>query len=373
MTAYNPVTVRNSLPAGQQTDNAALAECMKDTSTSLEIFLPEGQGTYPDGAYNISVSPFAPSAADPSQPNPNIPSHGNITRGNVRIYGNGKFRTIVRQPLSPDQPIFMAHVDPNTPQNLLTSIQIDNMTLIGNTISNPGPYNEQNNLIFVGGANGFKVQLVEFREFEGDRLYMGSPTQAFLVHNFDLQVIDCLFDGANKRNRNCISLLDCTNWSVTGTSFVNCCDFARNTPGAIDIEPELSGSVIKNGTVKDCYFGNVGAFALTILNAFNNCETLTFSQCNITEAARGVLQVFGFRGLTASNLYADGKVGSSATGMIHPFVIGNSESVTIRDSNFRNGDQCFVGRLGGAFSKDTIIQSNSFYRCGKDNGPVISQ
>ncbi len=338
MTTVNLATIRNGLPAGQRTDNKALEVAMANTAASLEIFLPENEGENADGSYNLFVSPFV----DPDAPN--TPSRGNITRSNVRIYGNGKFRTIVRQSVLVDWPVFMAHVDPAPPSTVLTNIQIDNLSMIGNLITSPPPtpldYNENNCLIFVGGVNGFKVQLASFSEFEGDGIYMGSPVQQFLVHNADLQLIDCLFDGVNNGNRNGISLIDCTGWMVKDTIFARCCNPNRPdglpTPGAIDVEPELAGSRVKNGVITGCSFLDIGGNAFALLNGIGaDCSGLTISFCNMSALARSVLEVQGFNDVTASNLYADG--------MGFALVIKKTDAVTIKDSTFRNADSMFIG------------------------------
>lgn len=337
---------------------------MADTAATLEIFLPENEGENADGSYNLHVSPFV----DPNA-YPLVASRGNITRSNVRIYGNGKYRTILRQITTVDEPVFMVQVDQANISAVLTNIQIDNLSMIGSlSASGGGGYNEQNNLIFVGGVNGFKVQLAEFRDFEGDGLFMGSPEPKLLIHNYNLQVIDCVFEGVSKGNRNAISILDCTNWSITGTYFLRCSNPNRpeGTPGAIDVEPELPDNKVKNGVITQCYFSDIGGNAVALLNGKGaECSGLTFSSCNISGLARSVLEVQGFDDVTATNLYADG--------MGFALVIRTTSGVTVKDSTFRNADSILIGNLNASPSYKVTFQNNGFYRCGKVNGAVIIQ
>ena len=340
----------------QASDDDALAQAMANSAPALSIHLPAGGGSGAGGVWEFSTQPW-------SVPNA-VPSRGNITRSRVRIYGDGMGRTIVRQPTRSNL-LFMAHVDPARPHAVLTDIAIDSLTLEGN-LGRRRDYNEFNHLLQLAGVANMVVNRVEFRDWMGDGISLSSPLRALDYHNTNLQVTDCIFDGVSRRNRNGIGILDCNGWTVTGCTFVNCCDVARNTPGAIDIEPELPTAVVASGTVSDCRFENVGGAAVALLNGHGGkASGLRFTHCEIRNMARGILSVDNFSGVTAAHHACD-SVGD-------PLAIRRSRDVTLRDCTIRNSNMIRIGGLGDTVARNVTIENNRFPRCGNVDGPVIVQ
>lgn len=339
-----------------ETDNQVFARAMQETAPDLGIYFPEGGGMGPNQSYLISAEAWEV----PDQ----IPSRGNITRSNVKIFGDGMYRTIIFQPDDADL-MFMAHVDPSEPTALINNITFSDLSLIGNLsrrIDQTGyQYNEHNHLIRVAGVSNLRLERVEFKDFMGDGLNLSSPLRSLVPHNDHLAVHACRFDGVNNKNRNGISILDCNGWEITGCAFLNISDVSRASPGAIDIEPENSQSVIRAGKVYNCSFDNIGGYAVALLsNQTSHASGLEITYCSV-RASKGVLAVQGFDDVLAANLYVD-LVEES-------LLIRETVNTVVRNNTFRNAD---LIRLGGG-TVGVTISNNGFVNCGRINGPVILQ
>ena len=340
-----------------ENDDAVLARAMQSADADLTIYFPANGGLGPNGAYEISTESWD----IPDQ----IPARGNITRGNVTLCGDGMYQTVIKQPLGSDL-MFMAHVDPAAPTTLLRNITFRDLSLHGNLSDRLKEtnysYNEHNHLVRIAGVSSFRAERVEFKDFMGDGLHLGSPLRALVPHNDRLSVTACRFDGVNNKNRNGISILDCNTWEVLGCAFLNVGDSSRNTPGAIDVEPENGDSIIAAGKVYNTSFENIGGAAVALLsNQTSQASGLEFSHCNVRQCMH-VVSVHNYNNITVNNLYVDGISGE-------PLIIRATNTLVVRGNTFRNAGPV---RMGGG-TVGVTIKENAFVNCGQGLGPVITQ
>ena len=128
-----------------------------------------------------------------------------------------------------------------------------------------GTYNEQDqrsHVILAGNVQRLSLQNVLFSGWRGDALVLGGQMAGHQVPGFqgnvtmDCTVTDCTFDGISNNTRQGISGLSVDGLTVDGCRFLRCTN--ATMPGAIDLEPELPTALIRNVTITNSYFENVG-------------------------------------------------------------------------------------------------------------------
>lgn len=166
--------------------------------------------------------------------------------------------------------IGLLHVDSGSATTYVDGVAVSSLRLRG-TVDTQG-FREFEHLISLNGASGTRLTDVTLVGYRGDGVYIGSgATDSSIRHNRDVRGRGVNFDGINRNNRNCISVVD-----GRGVSFRD--GYMRNStradmPGAVDIEPmnraeecsdiDISGYVVSNvgGTsgVFGVYLKNLGA------------------------------------------------------------------------------------------------------------------
>jgi hypothetical protein len=146
---------------------------------------------------------------------------------------------------------------PATVDNNLTNIQFRNLKFIRDT----APFFEQQYQLWFDTGTNIVVDSCTFVGWSGDAIIIGNilnaETSAWLQSICDnIQITNCFFDGVDKNNRNCISVFSGTNIEIANNSFKN--SSRVDMPGAIDVEPELTTNVIKNISIHDNMFTNIG-------------------------------------------------------------------------------------------------------------------
>jgi hypothetical protein len=156
------------------------------------------------------------------------------------------------------------------PDNNVKGIVIRDLQLQGTTVED-GFY-QFDMLLSMSAASDVTVERVKFYGWRGDAVYIASATQAPNIerHNQRIRVLNCLFDGRNRDNRQAISVIDGDDVRIEGNAIRNCT--RADMPGPIDLEPDPgldpanptnTFPIIRAIRIKDNHFyfcgGNVGA------------------------------------------------------------------------------------------------------------------
>ena len=147
---------------------------------------------------------------------------------------------------------------------ILENIELRGLRLTG-AVTKAG-FSEHVHLVSIAGVRNLLVDNVQFVGFQGDGLYLGANADNSR-HNLDVRVVNCTFDGIDKNNRNCISVIDGDGVSVRGCVFRR--SSRRDMPGFIDVEPNDSANVVRNVQITGNHFedtdGAVGAVSIVVL------------------------------------------------------------------------------------------------------------
>ena len=149
-------------------------------------------------------------------------------------------------------------------------------------------------LVALSGVSDVLIERCLLRGWRGDAIYLGSgfPTNVER-HNERVHIINNVFDGINKLNRNGITVIDCTDLHIKRNSFRNCT--ATNRPGAIDVEPNSNAyHRLRNLHIEDNDFDNVGGNVGNICIDLNNTSV---TQALLTTKIQGIF----IRGNTIRN------------------------------------------------------------------------
>ena len=121
---------------------------------------------------------------------------------------------------------------------------------------------ERSHVILAGNVQRLSLHNVLFFGWRGDALVLGGQMAGFQVTGFqgnvtvDCTVTDCTFDGISNNTRQGISGLSVDGLTVNGCRFLRCT--SGTMPGAIDLEPELPTAFIRNVTITNSSFENIG-------------------------------------------------------------------------------------------------------------------
>lgn len=129
-------------------------------------------------------------------------------------------------------------------------------------------FSEHAHAINLNAVSDALIQRCKVTAFEGDGIYLGSSNVGGVErHNERIRIVDCVFDGVNRQNRNGISVIDGTDVEIAACEFTRCS--RPDMPGAIDVEPDAHAfSRIRNirivGNVFHDVGGGVGAISLVL-------------------------------------------------------------------------------------------------------------
>lgn len=272
---------------------------------------------------------------------------GAYLQDGTEIYGDGP-ATILRQPETTAGRMMYASGTSADPEDNLKGIYIHDLRFEGKTVDAWSDPQEQQHLLLLNGVSDLTIERVEFVGWQGDAVFIGSGDQAEMErHNERVTIRKCLFDGVNKINRQGISVLDCDGLLVQDCSFKN--TTYTTMPGAIDFEPEYadSYSIVRNCTIQNCRFDNIGGNVGTIGFLFKGEPDVKFQNflvegCTIENCAYGI--TFANKALATTytnNLVIDNCVISNLTN--YPLNINFINGVVV--SNTTLSDCEFIARF----------------------------
>lgn len=138
----------------------------------------------------------------------------------------------------------------------------NNILIKGLTFEKPlATWFEQSELLNIESCTNLTIEYCKFKGWSGDAITFGFNMPVTLDKWYQsliqkIKILDCDFDGITKNNRQAISFMCGEDVQI------NRCKFTRTTrpnmPGAIDIEPEYAWCKIKNISINDCSFDNIG-------------------------------------------------------------------------------------------------------------------
>lgn len=343
-------------------------------------------------------------------------------KSNLSIFGDGASSIIKQKGLGSLYPATAFSVNSDSVSSFLENVNISNLQFLGEVVSEG--FSEQLHLLTVAGVDNLIISNCIFKGFRGDgilisdwapRTYSPERVPLYDRHNKNISITNCTFDGVNKDNRQCISILDCDGLFIYGNVFKN--STKQGMPGAIDFEPEWIDAVVRNINVSNNNFNNIGSEGLggvisfVLLNNTNTtCENFIvsgntginglkpFIQLNLKEQSSnfnflisnnssdspkflegtggnysirgmnvignnaGVIKINGSSPATAIDL-----VDSSITGNIfkiasdYQIQLSNPLNVTISSNNFSNYTEAsiVIAQLSGT-GKNLNIQNNIF-------------
>lgn len=247
----------------------------------------------------------------------------------------------------------------------------------------PASFFQEQLTLFIDSCENCTIDNCQFVGWSGDAVMLGGPlaadTSSFktsIVKNITIQ--NCLFDGIDKNNRNCISVF-------SGESIEICNNFFKNSsrvdmPGAIDLEPELASCIIRDISIHDNQFYNIAGGVAVIGFAVSSpmterCQNISVFNNQIRACTSP--SAFAITGKTSADpynvaanspfniLFSNNQV--DCFGVMSPFRVRGCDGVTIEGNIFLNGaDHCYIGYpIGGDAtpSRNLSIVGNIFRDC----------
>lgn len=307
-------------------------------------------------------------------------------RANLTLTGAGVGITRIKKVTTTFGGVMCANSASTTAQ--LANITLRDFTLFDDVVALG--FSESQHLLTFHGVDNVLVDRLEFYGFRGDGLYVGEWNEAIRTRlNTNITVINCLFDGVNKDNRNGISVITGDRIAIANNVFQNVT--RSNMPGAIDLEPDASTtSVITNINISGNRFfnvgGNVGALGVIIpsnVAEFQNITVTgnTFDTCQIAlavvhqrvttehqnfaftgNAALNVSRLFQFTGATSRGITVTGNtVSGSGTSLLGFDATDIVENVVVSNNSFTNSPSTSTGALAiNGQAKSIVVSGNTF-------------
>ena len=290
---------------------------------------------------------------------------------NTHLYGDGKASILKQKETSAVDWTRMLYARSASISTYVDNISIENLQFLGNSAS--GMY-EQMFLLSLEGTSNTTVSNCLFKGFQGDGIYIGwevaSPVDVDNRNSKDVIITDCIFDGVNNQNRNCISVVGGDGITIANNVFKNSSTVAM--PGAIDVEialPNNGGTgpqVLKNIIITGNQFYNIGGYTGCIdLNLVNYLPAKNFVITN--NVARGSVgtggETFvGVKGSTTSANYADIVISNNTSTYRIPFyIVGTVFGITIDGNTFEAFTNGFLGNAAATdYVGEVVVSNNRF-------------
>jgi hypothetical protein len=237
-----------------------------------------------------------------------------------------------------------------------------------------GPYtptDEQCHIILGGHTENIIVDNCFFYGWRGDAIFVGSQMSGVGVPpNYAAQntsITNCRFDGINNTCRQGI-----TGGSVDGL-YINANYFLNTTnatmPGAVDVEPELSGAYARNISVTNNIFvgiGPVGARRRAVIFDLGNLNLAsTERRGNITVADNYMNTSNGVRVMGAKITNNINFISNWIYGTDDTMSLTNVDGLVIADNYFEDCATILIGfSTSGAEVRNASIYGNTFNTCG---------
>lgn len=245
-------------------------------------------------------------------------------------------------------------------------------------------FDQQRHLLNLNGVEDLIISECEFTGWHGDAIYLGSSNSAGVErHNKRVKIVNNIFDGLTKNNRNCISIIDGDDILIQGNSARR---FSRNDmPGFVDVEPNAGNTafgIVRNIRVigNHAEDHNQNFFQLNLPTAMTTNPN-TFIVTNNTDdaGASNTNTRFAFLAYARSGPIADSAadqnvliLNNTAKNVYSTLEIeGGVLGVVVRGNTF---EDCVGAMLVGYWNnvvRNITIDSNTFLRCGATDGNVI--
>lgn len=292
-------------------------------------------------------------------------------RSHVSIVGDGAASVLQGSPGTT-----MLHALSASPAVPIENVELRGLRLSG-AVTRAG-FSEHVHLLAVAGVRNLLVERVQFVGFQGDGLYLGANLDNSR-HNAAVRVLDCLFDGVNKDNRNCISVIDGDGVIVRGCVFRR--SSRRDMPGFIDVEPNDPANVVRNIQITGNHFedtdGAIGAISFVVLKPRLKVppETFVVSHNTFDTTIRMVSLRIGADYGVRQNVVVTGNSGRVASvGDFYPVVRGlvigqNTLSVTgpAALGHAATDSVVDVAVVGNAIDGGDVARGAFDIRCGSDH------
>ena len=207
-------------------------------------------------------------------------------------------------------------------------------------------------LLDIRGTSNVSVTRCNFTGFRGDGIYIGALKVAEKeLHNTNISVSECVFDGINKDNRNGISVIDCDGLRIEKSVFKNCS--RPDMPGAIDVEPNERSNIVKNIHITGNRFNNIGGNNIIQISITSKLGRIDVPLQNV-EIAKNVIE-------------GDGKANGIYVGQAQLADVSTApNSIIISDNVVRATKRSFV-----VFGFKGVRMAGNIFD-GSDEAPCLS-
>ena len=291
---------------------------------------------------------------------------------NTHLYGDGKASILKQKETSAVDWTRMLYARSASINTYVDNISIENLQLLGNSASGMV---EIMFLLSLEGTSNTTVSNCLFKGFQGDGIYIGwevaSPVDVDNRNSKDVIITDCIFDGVNNQNRNCISVVGGDGITISNNVFKN--STTVGMPGAIDVEialPNNGGTgpqVLKNIIITGNQFYNIGGYTGCIdLNLVNYLPAKNFVITNNvarTSTGTGGETFVGVKASTTSANYPDIVISNNTSTYRIPFyIVGTVFGIAIDGNTFEAFTNGFLGNGGASDYVGEIIVSNNRFQ-----------
>lgn len=308
---------------------------------AVDLLSKNGGGTLqvPSGNYPISFLKFFGSAYSNitiTGQNANILQ---LITGARKSVQNNKFKTFAQRYAADGCFVFDSQVSrQQNDKNSIKNIKISGLNFISD-VEKYG-FDELLHQISAHGVSNFTVENCTFTGFLGDGIAINGGTDFSKYHdayNKNVIIRNCRFDGINKNNRQGISIYYSDGFLIDQCSFKNIT--RDDMPGAIDLEPDREGNVLRNGVISNCDFTNIGGTAaiVVIQRDFLQDKIVRIINCNF-EKVNAPLAVFGTQKYLQSrrNDYQIDFTGSTVRNSKSVADLRFARDIYFADNNYKN-------------------------------------
>lgn len=298
-----------------------------------------------------------------------------LLKSGQRLSGTGANSTLRMTPKG--HFVLGAEAGGSAKSDAVSGLRVRNLRLEG--LSESEGFEQHIHLMRLNGVTDAVIENVWFRAFQGDGIYLGGQdTKRREVHNSNVTIRSCHFDGVNRQNRNGVSIID-----GDGVVIENC-DFTRTSrqdmPGAIDIEPNANAfHVVRNISVRNNKIsdigGNVAAISMLVPVTLNTPVTgieISGNRISNVDSFGIHLRMAPAESAPARqpNLTVRRNEVERARG---GFLLKSVANVEVADNTFT--DMRGSAEVGGAKDNEAVrnlaLSNNRFVRCGTDSGAGV--
>ncbi|MCB2300662.1 glycoside hydrolase family 55 protein [Clostridium tagluense] len=295
---------------------------------------------------------------------------------NLKMYGDKK--SIITGAIDLIRNFVAGEGDSNINNNM-KNIEIYNLIFKSTSIV----FSEFVHLITMSFVSNIKIHDCSFIGWQGDALAFGGSADVYgaIRHNTDVHIWNCEFDGINGDNRQAITFTDIDGCLIESCNFKN--TTRSNMPGAIDFEPNSLPieSIIKNATVRNCTFENIGGMAGAITLYLPNAqETMTTASENINvigNTFKSCRNMFLFsQPVSTKDITNKIIVNNNTSDKCYPFEVFGVSGIEISNNTFKysSGNANLGGSLsdGLKLARHIVLKGNIFDGMGRLTSQAIA-